>query len=172
MPTLEAMSTVAHDVDYQRLNSLLWRYRPLLDRFEFLLEMQLLVTASARDDWLHHVTDLLDELADELNGLDLEREVVLGAGPTISSLAETAPEPWAEILTEQVAHFASATSRIGQLRRRNQQMIEASTAGLAQLFEGLAEAAGYNLSDSGDSYDGDGRRRSGGGSSLLFDGRA
>lgn len=172
LPTLGAMSTVAQDLDYQRLNSLLWRYRPLLDRFEFLLEMQLMVASTARTDWLHHVTDLLDALAIELNSLDLEREVVLGGGPTITSLAETAPDPWQTILTEQVAHFTSATARIDRLRRRNLQMVQSSTAGLNQLFQSLAESAGHTVTDGGDSYDGEGRRRSQGAGSLLFDGRA
>ena len=172
MPTLEAMSTVAQDVDYQRLNALLWRYRPLLDRFEFLLEMQLMVAGTGRTDWLHHVTDLLDQLAVELNGLDLEREVVLGAGPTISALGEGAPPPWDGILTEQLAHFASITARIDRLRRRNLQALESGSAGLSKLFDGLAEAAGHSLTDNGDSYDGEGRRRTGGSGSVLFDGRA
>lgn len=165
------MTTVANDVDFQRLNQLLWRYRPCLDRFEFLLEMQLTVSASGRDDWLHHVTDLLEDVASAMNDLDLEREVVLGQGRSLSELADGAPEPWPTILAEQLAHFATATSRIERLRRRNQQMIEANTAGLGQLFEAIAEAAGHSLDNGGDSYDGDGRRRSSGGSSMLFDGR-
>lgn len=166
------MSTVAPDVDPQRLNALLWRYRPLLDRFEFLLEMQLNVAASGRDDWLHHVTDLLEELAVQLNQLDLEREVALGAGATVSEVAARSPEPWSSILGEQVAHFQATTARVERLRRRNQQMFEASTAGLSRLFDGLAEAAGHGAMERGDSYDGEGRRRTSGTGSLLFDGRA
>jgi hypothetical protein len=165
------MITVAQDADYQRVNNLLWRYRPCLDRFEFLLEMQLMVSASGRTDWLHHVTDLLDELAETMNELDLEREVVLGTSSTISDLVDGAPEPWPTILTEQLAHFGATTTRINRLRRRNQQMMETATTGLSRLFEAIAEAAGHNVASHEDSYDGEGRLRSSGASSLLFDGR-
>jgi len=160
-------------VDYNQLNSLLWRYRPYLDRFEFLLEVQLMVTASGRQDWPHQMAELFDETARALNELDLEREVVVGARATIGELAATAPDPWGAILTEQQALLEATTSRITALRQRNTQAIEEGAAGLHQLIDGLAQLNGQAIDDSGPSYGQDGRRvQQGSASAVLFDGRA
>ncbi len=182
------MSTLAADVDYNRLNNLLWRYRTSLDRFEFLLEMQLMVTASGRQEWQHHMADLLDDLAQRIGRLDLEREVLLGGELNLSALVAAAPEMWAEILTEQQAGLTTAAERVGRLRQRNEQALAAGAAGLRRLLETLAQAAagtgdaaaaGHGAAGHGqgaagastDSYGGDGRVRPPGGSPLLFDGR-
>lgn len=166
------MSSLAADVDYNRLNNLLWRYRSCLDRFEFLLEMQLVVTASGRQDWQHHMADLLDELANTISRLDLEREVVLGPGVNLSELAAGAPELWTTILVDQQAHLSAAAAQVGRLRQRNEQAIEAGVAGLRRLLEAIGEANGSPQGGGLDSYGGDGRIRPQGGSPLLFDGRA
>lgn len=165
------MSSLATGVDYQRLNNLLWRYRPCLDRFEFLLEMQLMVTASGRQDRLVQMADLLDDVAQIISTLDLEREIALPSGVSLSELAETAPEPWDEVLIEQQAYLASATARVSRLRQRNTKAIEEGAAGLNQLLETIAEATGQ-ASPTVDSYGEDGRRRQENGSAILFDGRA
>ncbi|MGF1599686.1 MAG: hypothetical protein ACFCVK_22695 [Acidimicrobiales bacterium] len=165
------MTSLAADVDLQRVNKLLWRYRPCLERFEFLLEMQLMVAASGRQDWLVQLADLLDDVATLVSTLDLERETVLGTGITLSELADGAPEPWPEILAEQQAYLAATTARIGRLRHRNIQALEEGAAGLSKLLEAIAEAAGQPLATT-DSYGGDGRRRPDGAAGVLFDGKA
>ncbi len=165
------MSSVGPDFDYNRLNQLLWRYRPWIDRFEFLLEMQLMVSGSGRQDWLHHLADLLDDVSRAIGGLDLERDILLGAGLTLSDLATTAPDPWPEILTEQQAHLAAATSRVHRLRVRNQQALETGAEGISRLLGSIAEATGQLSKAGGDSYDDTGRVHQEGGSALLFDGR-
>jgi hypothetical protein len=166
------MSTLVADIDYNRLNSLLWRYRACLDRFEFLLEIQLAVTASGRPEWQHHMADLLDELAANIGRLDLERAVVIGDHLNLGELAAGAPEMWSAILAEQQAHLAVATAQVSRLRQRNEQAITAGAAGLQRLIEAIAEASGARGANGPDSYGGDGRIRATGGSSLLFDGRA
>ena len=185
------MTSLAADVDYNRLNNLLWRYRNCFDRFEFLLEVQLMVTASGRQEWQHHMADLLDDLAQRIGRLDLEREVLLGGELNLSALVAGAPAMWAEILTEQQDHLTEAAARVGRLRQRNEQALEAGAAGLRRLLEALAQAAAGtgdgmgpgagNTTGSGsgsgsgstgtDGYGGDGRVRPPGGSPLLFDGR-
>jgi hypothetical protein len=165
------MSSLAADIDFNRLNSLLWRYRTVLDRFEFLLEMQLAVSASGRQEWQHHMADLLDDLAHTIGTLDLEREIVLGDGVTLTDLAANAPEMWSTILVEQQTHLTRATAHIGRLRQRNQHAIEAGAAGLARLVDAIAEASGMAAGPSAESYGEDGRMRHEGGSALLFDGR-
>lgn len=168
------MSTLAAEIDYNRLNNLLWRYRRCLDRFEFLLEVQLGVMASGRQDWQHHLADLLGELADTIGRLDLEREVLLG-GATLSGIAEVSPEMWAGILNEQQAHLTNRAAAISRLRQRNEQAIAAGAAGINRLIEAIAEANGTSAGPGTDAYGEDGRIRhgtTGAGGALLFDGRA
>jgi len=165
-------------VDLGQLNGLLWRYRPCLDRFEFLLEVQLMVTASGRQDWQKHMADLFEETADTLNALDLEREVILGSGPsggtlTLGELAADAPEPWGDILTEQQAELEAAAARIGSLRQRNTTAIAEGAAGLNQLIDTLLHSSGQRQDRAaGPSYGQDGQLRQSSSSAVLFDGRA
>jgi len=172
MPSLAGMTTLASDVDYPRLNKLLWQYRACFDRFEFLLEVQLLVSSSGRQDWLHQLADLLDDVARGIGTLDLEREVLLGSTTTLTELAAGAPEPWPEILVEQHAHFTAAVARVQRLRHRNEAALDAGVDGIRRLVDAIAEAAGQAQTGIGDSYDGDGKLRHDNGSALLFDGRA
>lgn len=164
-------------VDLGQLNQMLWRYRPLLDRFEFLLEVQLMVTASGRQDWQRNMADLFQETADALNALDLEREVVLPQGPdgpiSLRELADDAPEPWGEILTEQRAELDAAVGRVAELRRRNSAALAESSAGIAHLIDAMLESSGQLQGEAaGPSYGQDGRIRPSGSSAVLFDGRA
>ena len=163
--------TAPGSVDYNRLNGLLWRYRPFLDRFEFLLEVQMMVTASGRQDWQHHMANLFDETAHALNELDLEREVLIGDSISLIDLAAGAGDPWEQILVEQQAELEAATARITALRLRNTQAMEQGAAGLQQLIDALAEANGQPQDKSGPSYGQDGRLQHGSGPALLFDGR-
>ncbi len=163
--------TVHGTVDYNRLNGLLWRYRPYLDRFEFLLEVQLMVSASGRQDWQLQMAELFDETASVLNELDLEREVLLAGAPGLGELAAKADEPWAEILLEQQAVLEATVVRISRLRQRNSQALAEGAAGLHHLIDALAEANGQIQDESGPSYGQDGQLRPGTGSAVLFDGR-
>jgi hypothetical protein len=164
-------------VDLGQLNQLLWRYRPLLDRFEFLLEVQLMVTGSGRQDWQRHMADLFQEAADALNTLDLQREMVLPPGPTgpitLRELAGDAPDPWGEILTEQRVELDAAARRVAELRRRNSAALAESSSGIGRVIDTLLESSGHLQGRSpGPSYGQDGRIEQGSSSAVLFDGRA
>ncbi|MGI9596580.1 MAG: hypothetical protein ACR2QK_10490 [Acidimicrobiales bacterium] len=163
--------TAQTSVDFNQLNGLLWRYRPYLDRFEFLLEVQLMVSASGRQSWQRQMADLFEETAAVLNTLDLEREVLLGDSTNLSDLITDAPEPWDEILAEQQVALETATSRITNLRLRNNQAITEGSAGLNQLIDALVEASGKLQGKAGPSYGQDGRLQHGSASAMLFDGR-
>ena len=159
-------------VDFNQLNSLLWRYRPYLDRFEFLLEVQLMVLESGRREWQRQMADLFEETAAVLNSLDLEREVLLDGSVTLSDLVANAPAPWNEILAEQQAELEAATSRISTLRQRNTQAITEGAAGLNQLIDALVEASGQTQDKAaGPSYGQDGRLEQNSVSAMLFDGK-
>ena len=164
--------TVPTSVDLNRLNGLLWRYRPLLERFEFLLEVQMMVTSTGRQDWQRQMADLFEETADQLNSLDLEREVMLGDSLSLNDLAEDAPDPWGDILAEQQAELATITTRISALREKNTKAMAEGSAGIGNLIEALVEAAGQFQEESGPAYGQDGRLEQRTTSAVLFDGRA
>lgn len=164
------MSTSA-TTDFDRLNSLLWRYRPCLERFEFLLEVQLMVSASGRREWQLQMAELFEEAATALNQLDLEREVLLGDGPGLRELVTQAGEPWGDILAEQQGFLEATVARISALRQRNNQALSEGAAGLHQLIDALAEANGVTRDSSGPSYGLDGRVASRSGPAVIFDGR-
>lgn len=163
--------TATTPVDFNQLNGLLWRYRPCLERFEFLLEVQLMVLESGRREWQGQMADLFEEVADTLNSLDLEREVILGDSVNLSELAARAPEPWPEILAEQQAELEAATSRIASLRQRNTKAITEGAEGINKLIDALVEASGQLQGKAGPSYGQDGRLEHDTVSAMIFDGR-
>lgn len=170
------MTSVERTVDLSKVNGLLWRYRPCLERFEFLLEMQLTVTASGRQDWQRQMADLFEECADRLNSIDLERELLLG-DLTLRELAADVPEPWDAILLEQQVELEAATNRIGSLRQRNATAIESSAEGVTKLIEALLSAGGVEQrATTGATYGQNGRTNGGANKNsngaLLFDGLA
>ncbi len=164
-------------VDLGQLNQLLWRYRPLLERFEFLLEVQLMVTAAGHQDGQRHMADLFAETADALNTLDLQREVMLGNGPTgpisLQELADDAPDPWGEILSEQQTELEAAVNRVTELRQRNTAALAEGSAGINQLIDALVESSGqFQAKGAGPAYGQDGRLQQSSSTAVLFDGRA
>lgn len=164
--------TANTSVDYNQLNGLLWRYRPYLDRFEFLLEVQLMVLSSGRQEWQRQMADLFEETAAVLNSLDLEREVLLGGALNLTELVANAEEPWKEILAEQQAELETTTARISTLRQRNTQAITDGAAGLNQLIDALVQASGQNPDKAGPSYGEDGQLdEHANAAAVLFDGR-
>ncbi len=160
--------TATISTDYKRLNGLLWRYRPVLERFEFLLELQLTVTASGRQDWQRHMSELFEEVADAVAALDLEREVLVPRGLPLGELAANAPDPWSAILAEQHSVMDATIGRIGELRVRNTQSMMEGSAGVAQAIETLLAQAGRATPDGDPTY---GRPNGRAGGAVLFDGR-
>ncbi|MFV0259295.1 MAG: hypothetical protein ACK5PP_12705 [Acidimicrobiales bacterium] len=124
--------------DYLRLNDLLWRYRRAVDRYVFLLEVQLMVVEVGRADWLPPVTDLFDELADRLTQVEREWRTVLGPSVcSLAALAAAATEPWPGIIIEHRDRLQDALREANDLRQRNRQAISAITAGLGRLFDAV-----------------------------------
>lgn len=102
---LAVMESQLRDTDLKILCTLLEDYRAAFDRLHFLLEVQIHLLTSGRDDQLHHVVDLLADTNARLSRLDLEREIVLGNGSDgqprrLAALVEMVDEPWKTMLGE------------------------------------------------------------------------
>ncbi len=61
------------EAQQRTLGSLLWQYRSVLERVEFLLEAQLVFASSGRDKRLSSVADLLEEAVATLLGRSSRR---------------------------------------------------------------------------------------------------
>ncbi len=163
-----------------RLGSLLWEYRAAFDRLHFLLETQLLLIGSGRDDQLHHLVDLLDEANARIHRLDLEREILIdvgpdGARPHLSQLADRVEAPWDEILREHQRAMEALVARTDDLVRRNGALIRRVRSELPDLETllsvGTAAPAGTGRAATS-TYGRSGRDESAsGGQAYLFEDR-
>lgn len=156
------------NADAARVADILWQYRRQLERMEFLLETQLLLAKAGKDEYLHHIADLLNETADSLAYIDLQREVLLsdyGVALDLTNLVASAEAPWDEVIRDHQQWFAAIISRIQELSSRNKRTIEQSQITLNRLADAL------NGSPES-SYDGSGNKVTAQSSAMLFDGRA
>jgi len=158
MATLDARSLA-------RLGEVLWGYRRALDRLEFALTVQLLLQDHQRADWNAHVTDLVDEIAERIGLLDVERTVLVGEGPTsLTTLIEDAPEPWPSLLSDHQQELQAVGRRIDELMRRHHIVLDESRDAIRRLTDSLTTF------QSPTGYDRRGQTTAAPRSSILFDG--
>ncbi len=152
--------------DLPRLGKLLWSYRHALDRLEFCLEAQVCFMNEGDDRWGSHVADLIDDVADRIGLLDLERSVLLGDEPrALREVADTLPEPWPPIVIEHEHELQSAIDRIQRLVARHQLALDEHRASLDRLSALIAPTMTSRT------YDRLGRtQRSADRNAILFDG--
>jgi len=116
--------------DQQRaLGSMLWQYRTVLERVEFLLEAQLMFASSGRDQRLASISDLVEDAVATINELDLRRELLLHDEsvevtqhpPSLSELSEVSEQPWSSMFAEHQRWFELCVGRIQQLLIQSRQ---------------------------------------------------
>jgi hypothetical protein len=93
------------------LSHTLWRQRRLLETLVYRLEVQQLVLSSGRNRWLEHATRDVESVAAQVQEAELERalrvsrvnsELHLSGEPSLRQIAESAPGPWGDIMTEHL----------------------------------------------------------------------
>ncbi len=120
--------------DLSRLGKLLWNYRHALDRLEFCLETQVRFMNDGDDRWGSHVADLIEDVADRIDMLDLERNLLMGDDPEpLGELAATLPDPWPPIVIEHESELQAAVDRIQRLVAHHQLALEEHRASLDRL---------------------------------------
>lgn len=143
----------------ERLSTVLWRERELLDQLHYRLEVEQLVLASGRSRWLAAAARDVDSLLSTIRETEVLRAVAADAAaeavgmtsnPSLSALVEAAPEPWSSILGEHRQAFLEVTADIGALADLNRDLI---SAGLRSAREALLSLGG----ESTDGYAADGR---------------
>jgi hypothetical protein len=143
----------------ERLSTVLWRERELLDQLHYRLEVEQLVLASGRPRWLAAAARDVDSVLSTIRETEVLRAVAADAAaeavgmtsnPSLSALVEAAPEPWSSILGEHRQAFVEVTADIGALADLNRDLI---SAGLRSARETLLSLGG----ESTDGYAADGR---------------
>ena len=175
------------EAQQRTLGSMLWQYRSVLERVEFLLEAQLVFASSGRDKRLASVADLLEEAVSTINELDLRRELLLhdadtepspppagatrttdyedGSVPSLSDLAEVAEQPWSSMFLEHQRWFELCVDRIKMLIEQSRQTMGTTLDLIDKLVTSeSAPALG--------GYDSAGRSVRGSSPAVLFDSRA
>ena len=153
--------------ELSRLGKLLWDYRHALDRLEFCLETQVCFMNEGDDRWGSHIADLIDEVADRIGLLDLERSLLLGDQPvTLSELSGALPDPWPPIVVEHEYELQAAADRIQRLVGQHRLALEEHRASLSRLSELIAPTAATRT------YDRLGKtQNTADRNAILFDGR-
>lgn len=143
----------------ERLSTVLWRERELLDQLHYRLEVEQLVLASGRSRWLASAARDVDSVLSTIRETEVLRAVAADAAaeavgmtsnPSLSALVEAAPEPWSSILGEHRQAFVEVTADIGALADLNRDLI---SAGLRSARETLLSLGGETT----DGYAADGR---------------
>jgi hypothetical protein len=136
-----------------RLSQVMWRERELLDELHYALEVEQLVLANGRNRWLMKAATAVESVLDDMRKTEMMRAVAadaaadvlgLGPSPSLSQLAEAAPEPWGEILREHRQKMVETTRDITALADTNRELV---TSGLRSARETLLaldeETEGY-----------------------------
>jgi flagellar biosynthesis/type III secretory pathway chaperone len=124
--------------------SALWRIRELLDLLTFKLETEQVLVAAGRSRWLGRATHEVELVLEEIRHAELSRTIelgevteALGLDPEISllELAQAAPVPWDDVLTDHRERLISATAEISALADTNRELLDSS-------YHALQEALG------------------------------
>lgn len=116
----------------REVSAILWRERHLLELLLFKLDEEQLVLAAGRTRWLPRATREVEMVLEEIRQTELERAVEvsrlavdlgLPSGASLRQLAETAPEPWHDMLLEHRQAFLTLTDEITALVQSNRELL-------------------------------------------------
>lgn len=130
------------------LSSVLWRSRELLELLLFKLEEEQLLLAAGRSRWLPHATREVEVVLDQIRQTEVARaaysqgaalELGLAPDASLGELADTAPDPWSELLHQHRKAFLLLTSEISGMADANRDLL---TAGQRAARETMLAVAG------------------------------
>lgn len=151
-------------------SGVLWRERQLLELLLFKLEEEQLILTSGRTQWLGHATREVESVLEQIRKAELgraveadaaAREVGLPEGSSLLAIAQRAPAPWDELLTEHHGAFVSLTDQINALAEGNRELLATSHR--------AAQETLLSLQESVQTYDPRGAARATSDSAALLD---
>jgi hypothetical protein len=141
------MSTTRADERLSQLSQTLWRQRARVEMLLYRLEVQQMVLASGRSRWIDQSARDVEDAIDDLRTEEILRAAhvaavapTLGVDPdsSLSTLADAAGDPWAQILRDHQATFLSLIGTIESVSRDNKELL---TRGLHETRDFVARVA-------------------------------
>lgn len=117
---------------FAEVSDILWRERELLDVLLFKLEEEQLLLAAGKVRWLSRATREVELVLEQIRLAELTRSVEVDAiapslgldpNPSLSSLADTAPAPWAGLFAAHRTAFLTLTQEISTLAAANRDFV-------------------------------------------------
>nr|WP_276511162.1 flagellar export chaperone FlgN [Kineosphaera limosa] len=133
----------------------MWRIQELLELLTYKLEVQHVLIETGRSRWMGRSTREIEVILQEMREAELMRAV--DAGPVcdalglpldtpLTQIAEAAPAPWNQVLSEHRVALSNATNELSLLSRSNSEMLEASYKAVQETldrFNHTSEGATY-----------------------------
>ncbi len=126
------------------LGHVLWRQRDLILRLIYRLEVQQLVLASGRSQWIALATEDVDDAIDDVQRQEVGRAALvedlsgpLGTAPDASlrDLIEAAPAPWDLVLAEHHTEFLRLANAAEEAARSNRDILQQGLVDVRDLLE-------------------------------------
>lgn len=114
------------------VSNILWREREMLELLLFKLDEEQLVLTSNRTRWLARATKEVEMVLEEIRRTELARAIEvdnagaalgLGSNPSLTRLADAAPEPWPDLLRDHRVAFLALTAEITELAAHNRDLL-------------------------------------------------
>lgn len=134
----------------EKLTSVLWRERELLESLLYRLEVEELIMSSGRTRWLSAAAREVEEVVSALREVEILRSVAtmeagdllgLGPDPRLSELIEAAEEPWRSILGDHRETFLALTDDIARVAQSNRALIVAGLRATQDSLFGIEQGA-------------------------------
>lgn len=131
-----------------KLSQILWRERELLEHLAYKLEVERLVLATGRTQWLIHATREIEEVLATIRETEVLRASAADAvaealglppNPSLAALAEVAPQPWPTILADHRDALVDLAREIAEVSEDNTELL---TAGYRSARETLLALGG------------------------------
>jgi hypothetical protein len=128
----------------------LWRQQRLLELLLCRVEVQQLVLAAGRAHWIERAAADIDEAGEALGEEELVRSVQLavlgnrlgiGSQPSLSELADAAPEPWGEIFHDHYRTFLDLVTKVRHTAKANHELAQRSLRTMNEVLDGPGAAA-------------------------------
>lgn len=135
----------------QDLSSVLWRERELLESLLYKLEVEQLVLASGRTNWLATAARDVEATLERIRAIEILRAVELDAlaeelglppNPNLHQIADECDEPWRTIWLDHRESFSTVVTAITQMSESNRELLTAGYHAAQATLLSLSEGAG------------------------------
>jgi hypothetical protein len=143
-------------MDFAGLSSILWRERDVLENLLYKLDVQQLLLMAGRSTWLVRASAEIEQVLEQVGQIELERAVVFDAiaadmglesGPSLTTIAAQAPEPWRTLLQEHYRAFLELAAKIQGVTALNRELAASGQEAADAVMAGIrgTEDSGLNI---------------------------